>query len=394
MTTPTASFGESTTGFQHENFDWNKSIKLYEDTDHFLDLFWDNIDSAKHIIWLTTYEIDHKLVSKITVNKLWNASKRGVKVYMILEDLNWYLDKKQELQLIQSGVVVVKHNPFKRFYNHIFQWNTRRIFNRNHHKVMLVDNNIYTGSLNIAQRYTSKKYGLRAFRDLWILVKDHKAKYQTIDFIYDGLVTNKNYIDNFNEEETKKVFADIRNLYKLQDKQKEESKPILETVELIREEPPSLLEISTNMVDLAKNAKHKIRIIQPYIQNIKEFEDAVEDALKRNVDVEIISARKRDQPIYSSQLNADLFHRLLVAGAKVYEEPYKYLHMKAICVDDKYLSMGSFNQDNTSFYCNNEANLLITRHISDENKIGSIPTFDKVFNNLKSEWIHLFKKFS
>jgi phosphatidylserine/phosphatidylglycerophosphate/cardiolipin synthase-like enzyme len=47
-------------------------------------------------------------------------------------------------------------------------------------------------------------------------------------------------------------------------------------------------------------------------------------------------------------------------GAKVYEEPFKFLHMKAIDVDDgKFLTVGSLNADHCSFYCNNEANVLI-----------------------------------
>ena len=134
----------------------DKSIKLYEDTDSFFDIFWDNIDTAKHIIWLSTYEIDHKLVSSITVNKLCKACERGVKVYLVLEDLNWYLDMNDEARLKQAGAMIIKHNPFKRFYYHFSNFNPRRMFNRNHHKVMLVDENMYAGSLNIAHRYTSK----------------------------------------------------------------------------------------------------------------------------------------------------------------------------------------------------------------------------------------------
>ena len=50
----------------------------------------------------------------------------------------------------------------------------------------------------------------------------------------------------------------------------------------------------------------------------------------------------------------------------VYEEPYKFLHMKAVDVDyGKYLTIGSLNQDHCSFYQNNEANVLLT----DLNKI-------------------------
>jgi len=86
---------------------------------------------------------------------------------------------------------------------------------------------------------------------------------------------------------------------------------------------------------------------------------------KRNVEVEIITARKRDQPIYKTFLNSDLFSELMRRGAKVYEEPYKYLHMKAVDVDNgRYLTIGSLNQDHCSFYQNNEANILL----SDERK--------------------------
>jgi phosphatidylserine/phosphatidylglycerophosphate/cardiolipin synthase-like enzyme len=39
-----------------------------------------------------------------------------------------------------------------------------------------------------------------------------------------------------------------------------------------------------------------------------------------------------------------LFSELIKKGVKVYEEPYKYLHMKAIDIDHgKYLTIGSLN---------------------------------------------------
>ena len=59
----------------------------------------------------------------------------------------------------------------------------------------------------------------------------------------------------------------------------------------------------------------------------------IEAIEKRNVKVEIVTARKRDQPIYKSFLNSDLFSELINKGVKVYEEPYKYLHMKALQIN-------------------------------------------------------------
>lgn len=59
-------------------------------------------------------------------------------------------------------------------------------------------------------------------------------------------------------------------------------------------------------------------------------------------------------------MNSDLFKELIDKGAKIYEEPYKYLHMKAVDVDDgKYFTIGSLNQDHCSFYQNNEANVYL-----------------------------------
>jgi phosphatidylserine/phosphatidylglycerophosphate/cardiolipin synthase-like enzyme len=70
------------------------------------------------------------------------------------------------------------------------------------------------------------------------------------------------------------------------------------------------------------------------VQNIDELEDALVNAIDRGVKVEIISARNRDQPVYKGFLNSELFRRLKTKGCLVCEEPFKYLHMKAIDVDN------------------------------------------------------------
>ena len=115
---------------------------------------------------------------------------------------------------------------------------------------------------------------------------------------------------------------------------------------------------------MIRSAQKNIRIIQPYVQNIDELEDLLIEAMeKRGVKLEIITARNRDQPCYKTFLNSYLFKRLHLKGAIVSEEPFKYLHMKAIEVDDgKIMTLGSFNQDHWSFYCNNEANILLQKN--------------------------------
>lgn len=38
--------------------------------------------------------MDHKNIASITLQKLRNAAKRGVKVYLVIDDLNFYPNKE------------------------------------------------------------------------------------------------------------------------------------------------------------------------------------------------------------------------------------------------------------------------------------------------------------
>ena len=42
---------------------------------------------------------------------------------------------------------------------------------------------------------------------------------------------------------------------------------------LLQEQPPNMMDISKNVLHMIKTAQSKIRIIQPYVQNIDELED-------------------------------------------------------------------------------------------------------------------------
>ena len=78
-------------------------------------------------------------------------------------------------------------------------------------------------------------------------------------------------------------------------------------------------------------------------------------------------------------------------GAHVYEEPYKYLHMKAIEIDDgKMMQIGSFNQDLWSYLANNEANIMLMKNetsaiTQEKNRFKAHDQFIKSFNQLQKE---------
>ena len=67
--------------------------RVFDDNDHFWDLLWHKIDRAQHLVCIATYDMDHKTVAGITLQKMTNAAKRGVITYLIVDDLNYYADK-------------------------------------------------------------------------------------------------------------------------------------------------------------------------------------------------------------------------------------------------------------------------------------------------------------
>ena len=104
-----------------------QKVKLYENTDKFMDLFWDAVDDAevslvlnpKDVICVCTYEMDDLLLSDITIEKLVYAKRRGVKVYLILEDLNAHLSFRQVKRCDKAGIVMVYHKPIGLFYYYL-----------------------------------------------------------------------------------------------------------------------------------------------------------------------------------------------------------------------------------------------------------------------------------
>ena len=108
-------------------------VKLYDCSDKFFDILWEKIDKAKTLAWVCTYDMDHKAVAGITLQKLINAAKRGVCVILVIDDINYFPSFKQIDQLKAAGGMVVRNNPMKMQIPDCVKTNSvPRICQRNH----------------------------------------------------------------------------------------------------------------------------------------------------------------------------------------------------------------------------------------------------------------------
>lgn len=164
-------------------------MKVFDDDDKFMDTFWDRIDAAKHCVMITNYDIDHKLTAGVTLKKCAAAARRGVKVVLVIDGLNYWARHDLQRELEAAGGLVVVNNPPSQKWRHYLTMRPWNFYARNHEKVMLVDDDTFVGSLNISAPYTNMKYGSAAFRDLNVYLRKQECKKQR-DFFRNMLLRN------------------------------------------------------------------------------------------------------------------------------------------------------------------------------------------------------------
>jgi cardiolipin synthase len=106
-------------------------------------------------------------------------------------------------------------------------------------------------------------------------------------------------------------------------------------------------------------AKTTLRISNSYFVPDDLAIQAMADAIRRGVRVQIIVPGPHTDAETVQTASRETWGRLLAAGAEIYEYQPTMYHCKVMIVDDFLVSAGSTNFDNRSFRLNDEANLNI-----------------------------------
>jgi cardiolipin synthase A/B len=110
---------------------------------------------------------------------------------------------------------------------------------------------------------------------------------------------------------------------------------------------------------LLASARESISITTPYFLPDKSLMKELCLAIDRGLRVRIlVPGRKSDHLVTRSTSRAG-YGDLLKAGAEVYEYQPSMIHAKILCVDERWVVVGSTNFDNRSFGINDEVNLAI-----------------------------------
>jgi cardiolipin synthase len=288
-----------------------------------------NINFETYIYWSGT-------IGKEFADALAERASAGVKVHLLIDAVGSSKMSDEEIDTMRrAGVEVRKYHPL-RWYN------LGRINNRTHRKLLVVDGRIgFTGGVGIAPEWTGHAQDPDHWRDSHFRVEGPVVGQIQAVFMDNWTKTTGKVLhgDDYFPE-----LAPVGNMRAQMFSSSQEGGG--ESMHLMY-----LLSITA--------AKQSIRLSASYFVPDEMTRNALIDAMKRGVKLQIITPGKHMDAEAVRRSSRGLWGELLQAGAEISEfEPTMY-HCKVMIVDDLLVSVGSTNFDNRSFEMNDEANLNV-----------------------------------
>jgi len=106
-------------------------------------------------------------------------------------------------------------------------------------------------------------------------------------------------------------------------------------------------------------ARHRLYLSNSYFVPDKAFRDMLCDAVKRGVDVRILTVSKETDVKSTWYAGRARYEELFKGGVRIFEYQPAMMHAKTIVVDGGWMTVGSMNADNRSISFNEESNLVV-----------------------------------
>jgi cardiolipin synthase len=290
-------------------------------------------DRAEDYILAQFYIIHDDEIGGRFQEKLIAAARRGVRVYLIYDEVGSHkLPKAYKRELEDAGAEVSsfsgQRSRFKRF----------RLNFRNHRKIVVVDGRwAAMGGLNVGDEYLGRDEKLSPWRDTHVAIEGPVVQGVQLSFVRDWYYG----CEDIPEVTWQPTRADAdREALVLASGPADE----LETCGLL-------------FTHAIESAEERVWIATPYFVPDGRVLGALQLAALRGVDVRILMPRQSDSVFFKYVPYAYL-PDVERAGVKVYLYEAGFMHQKVLLVDEDYAAVSTANFDNRSFRLNFEVTVL------------------------------------
>lgn len=310
-------------------------ISLIPNGKHAYEATVEQIRGAKSSIYLATYIFTNDGTGQAIRDELAARARERIEVRVLVDAYGaMFISKWFFKHLTDAGGSVA-------FHGSVFRLRGKGRTNlRNHRKMLLCDGTrAIIGGMNIAEEYM----GPREFEDRW----------------HDLAVTVEG-----------PVVGDLHDVFLADWKfaTDDELTPFLDTVPASGENCDAMAQIVASGPDVNGDPLHeallvafyaaskRIWVVTPYFIPDTSLMHALRIAVRRGVDVRIVTPR-RSNHVMADLARASYLHQLVDEGVKVHLFGPGMLHAKALLVDDDLAVLGSANIDMRSLFLNFEVTL-------------------------------------
>ncbi len=313
------------------------SVQLCLNGDNTYPQLWKDLESAKHTITVQMYYSEPGNVADKMRDILAERARAGVRVLVLLDAFGSGPLRKTNFEQ------VVKAAGGKVAWLRTINWYTlNRAATRSHVRVVVVDGHVgYTGGFGLA--------------DYWLGDGHHDDQWRESNVRFEGPAVaslQAAFASGWAEATGMLVTGDMFFPPQIFEPVGNVLAGLMHTVPAVGStQAERFLALSIT------GAKKTLYITNSYFVPDAEFRDMLLQAVKRGVDVKVITAGDASDVKTTVYAGRAYYDQLLRGGVKIYEYLPTMIHSKTIVADGMWSSVGSMNFDNRSMAFNNEANL-------------------------------------
>ena len=296
----------------------------------------DAIDQAQHSLYFETYIFELDAIGTQLLEKLAHKAQQGIKVRLLIDAFGaipLYLQPWKLAPYRQAGVQIAFFHPFEALLKN-------RINLRTHRKIYLIDEHtLFTGGINLSEDYLSNSTQHQSWIDLCFKIEGEDCQPYLTVFQADWHYTTGEHLPLSNY--TPPLLSTENSFYPI----------LLQAV-------PSGPDIATDallesLLQAILNAEKEILLVTPYLIPSHNILDALYIALKKGVEVTLLTPAKTDHLIFDWG-RSSYMRELHEMGANIYCYDKNMVHAKLFIFDREVTVLGSANLDYRSLLVNYE----------------------------------------
>ena len=317
----------------------NTDVEFYKDASDGFEAQLLELVKAEKFIFIEYHAIEDAVSFGRMKQILAEKAKQGVDVRVLYDDVGsiGFIDSKFVKRMEALGIKCRVFNPLIPVVN-IF------MNNRDHRKITVIDGKVgFTGGYNLADKYFNLEHPYGHWKDTGVKLTGEAVRSLTFTFLemWNAMATKE-------LEDTTAFFPEIS--YEANEDcyiQPYADTPLDD--ELVGEN------VYMNVVKMAKDY---VYFTTPYLIISDEMERELTMAVKRGVDVRMITPGIPDKKAVFEVTRSN-YEDLVKAGVRIYEYTPGFIHSKECICDDELAVTGTINLDYRSLYLHFENGVLM-----------------------------------